>query len=210
MNAIAGPDPLTHHSGISTGRILGLVLCASAVALSAQAPSGPEDLAAQISAAEAHVTVARPHTIAEAQAEGAVYPHVTSTFPVDRPARTCVTIRPDQIVFPTTKGDSGAYRLRSGDFEAGSVSFGWGDTYERAKMPLRPLHPEVIGAGLWIRLIRMDPPGEDSTFALHDLNRADRSFPSWPKFAAPGKWMMLVTAGANWGCFVLDRPTKSF
>jgi hypothetical protein len=191
--------------------IPGLVFCAYA-ALSAQAPSAQENLAAQISAAEVRVTAARPHTVAQAEAEGAAYPHVTPTSPLDRPARTCVTIRPDQIVFPITRGAPGAYLLRSGDFEAGSISFGWGDTYEQAKMPLRPLHPQVIGAGLWIRLIRLDPPGDGSTFALDSLTRdypSDPFFPSWPRFPTPGKWMMLVTAGANWGCFVLDRPTKS-
>jgi hypothetical protein len=186
-----------------------LAFCAYAVAVSAQVRSGPESLAAQISAAEAQMTVAHPHTLAEAEAEGAAYPHVTSTLPVDRPARTCVTIRPDQIVFSTTRGDPHAYRVRSGDFDAPSISFGWGDTYEQAKMPLRPLHPGVIGAGLWIRLIRLDPPGEGPTFALDSLNRSYPFFPSWPKFPTPGKWMMLVTAGANWGCFVLDRPIKT-
>jgi hypothetical protein len=185
-----------------------LVFCAYAAALSAQVQSGPESLVAQISASEAHVTVARPHTILEAEAEGATYPHVTSTRPVDGPARTCVTIRPDQILFPSTRGDANAYRLRSGDFDAPSISFGWGDTYEQAKMPLRPLHPGVIGVGLWIRLIRLDPPGEGPTFALDNLNRPDPFFPSWPRFPTPGKWMMLLTAGANWGCFVLDRPVK--
>jgi hypothetical protein len=192
--------------------IPGLVFCAYA-ALSAQSPSGPESLAADIRAAETRVTVARPHTVAEAEAEGAAYPRVTSTSPLDRPVRTCVTIRPDQIVFPTTRGDANAHRLRSGDFEASSISFGWGDTYEQAKMPLRPLHPEAIGAGLWIRVIRVDPPGADSTFARDSPTSGypfDTFFPSWLSFPTPGKWMALVTAGANWGCFVLDRPTKLF
>jgi hypothetical protein len=41
-------------------------------------------------------------------------------------------------------------------------------------------HPKV-------NLIRLDPP---------------------ENVYAPGKWMMIMTAGSNWGCFVLDRPVK--
>jgi hypothetical protein len=30
-----------------------------------------------------------------------------------------------------------------------------------------------------------------------------------PVFPTPGKWMMIMTAGSNWGCFVIDRPVKA-
>jgi len=33
-------------------------------------------------------------------------------------------------------------------------------------------------------------------------------FPSWLDFPTQGQWMVLATAGANWGCFVLYRPVK--
>lgn len=186
--------------------VVALALSLSVTAATAQTPSNAQRLAADIAAAEARVTVARPRTVAEAEAEGAAYPRATPAS-ASLPARTCTIVRPDQIVFPTTHGDPAAYNLRSGDFESGSISFGWGDNYEQAKMPLVPRHLDVVGAGLWLRVIRLDQPGEGPTFALGSLN-AGRFFPSWPRFPTPGKWMLLVTAGANWGCFVLDRPVK--
>jgi hypothetical protein len=192
-------------------RILCLLLCVSGTAFGAQTSSDRQGLAAQISAAESRVTITRPRTVAEAEAEGAAYPRATPVSPSD-PARTCTTIRPDQIVFPTTHGDLAPYRLWSGEFYASAISFGWGDTYEHAKMPLQPARPDAIGAGLWIRAIRLDQPAEGTTFAASELVRPStggpRFFAGWPIFPTPGKWMLIATAGANWGCFVLDRPVK--
>jgi hypothetical protein len=191
----------------------GVVVCVGALALGGQTRSSSPSLTAQISAAETRVTNARPHTMADAEAEGAAYPRVPSTLLTDRAPRSCTVVAPTHIVLPTTSGDPHEFRLASGDFVSGSISFGWGDNYEQAKMPLTPLHPDVIGAGLWIRVIRLDQPGPDSTLALDKLTggRGNPSFfPAWPKFPTPGRWMLLATAGANWGCFVLDRPVKSF
>jgi hypothetical protein len=187
-----------------------VVLCAGAT-LSAQTPVRPSaDLSAQIKLAEAQVTKARPRTIVEAEAEGAAYPRVPDAEKSDR---TCTTIRPEQIVLPPPAKAINPF-VQSGEFEAASISFGWDQTYVQAKMPLVPRYREVVGAGLWIRVIRLDQPGEGTTYALDDFNANNNSpwtkfFASWPRFPAPGKWMMLVTAGANWGCFVLDRPVKS-
>lgn len=174
--------------------LFGVILCAGAVTLAAQVLPHPSP-AAQIAAAEA---------------EGARHPREASAATKD-PARTCTTIRPDQIVFPTTK--EGNPYVQSGDFSAVSISFGWDKTYEQAKMPLVPLHPEAIGAGLRIRLIRLDQVGYGEPFELPGFNARTigsgaEFFASWPKFPTPGTWMMIVTAGANWGCFVLDRPVR--
>jgi hypothetical protein len=180
------------------------IICVCATAAAAQVPS----LADEIRAAEAHVTSARPRTVAEAEAEGASYPRPRSTAAT---ARTCTTIRPEQIVFPspTPTGDPKSHNLSSGDFFAGSISFGWGDNYEQAKMPLEPRRPDLVGTGLWLRVIRLDQPGEGPTFELDRLNGGYPFFPSWPRFPTPGKWMLIATAGVNWGCFVLDRPVKT-
>ena len=171
-----------------------LTLCASAATLGAQTASPPASPAAHIAAAEA---------------EGATHPRAPSA--TADPVRTCTRIRPDQIVFPTTR--EGQPYVQSGDFDAVSISFGWDQTYEQAKMPLRPWYPDAIGTGLLIRVIRIDAPGSGPSFSLPGLNARipDRSyefFASWPRFPTPGTWMMIVTAGVNWGCFVLDRPVK--
>lgn len=119
-------------------------------------------------------------------------------------------IKPDHIVFPGSHGFDAS--LISGDFFAVSISFGWDKTYELSKVPFEVRHPDRIGAGLWVRLIRLDPPGDAEPFSLPDFNAIAnglRFFATTPKFPTPGKWMMIATAGANWGCFVLDRPVKS-
>jgi hypothetical protein len=147
--------------------------------------------------------------IAEAEAEGAKHPRVQTPDPYPR---KCNVIRPEQVVFPT--GTATNPYVWSGDFDAVSISFGWDKTYEQAKMPLRVLYPDAIGNGLRIRMIRLEPPGDSPPFVLNGFNawtigNRQPFFASWPRFPTPGKWMMIVTAGSNWGCFVLDRPVKS-
>jgi hypothetical protein len=149
--------------------------------------------------------------IAEAEAEGAKHPRVRTPDPYPR---TCNVIKPEQIVFPT--GTATNPYIASGDFDAVSISFGWDKTYELAKMPLRVLYPNAIGGGLRIRLIRLNPPADTyaTPFVLNGFNASTMSggekfFSSWPTFPTPGTWMMIMTAGSNWGCFVLDRPVKT-
>jgi hypothetical protein len=149
--------------------------------------------------------------IAEAEAAGAKHPRVKTPDPYPR---KCNFIRPEQIVFPAGKATD-PY-IWSGDFDAVSISFGWDTTYEQAKMPLRVLYPNAIGNGLKINLVRLDPPEnvyappfELNGFNASTIGSGEKFFASWPKFPTPGKWMMIMTAGSNWGCFVLDRPVKT-
>ena len=138
--------------------------------------------------------------IAAAEEAGAAFPRVGAPK-----ERKCTIVRRDQIVFPTTHGDPGDFNLVSGEFVAGSISFGWDTTYEQAKMPLRARQPDV-GRGVRLRLVPIDPPGEPLLLDFPQL--IGGGFATWPKFPTPGKWMIIATAGVNWGCFVLDRPVK--
>jgi hypothetical protein len=149
--------------------------------------------------------------IAEAEAEGAKHPRVKTPDPYPR---KCNVIKPEQVVFPASKPTGPDPYIWSGDFDAVSISFGWDKTYQQAKMPLRVLYPDAIGNGLRIRLIRLDPPGDAPPFSLDGFNARvigsqEPFFASWPVFPTPGKWMMIMTAGSNWGCFVIDRPVKA-
>ena len=103
-------------------RYVALAYCASVISLNAQVPSRTMTPAEQIAATEAR---------------GAAFPRAsgTETF-----ARKCTVVRPEQIVFPTTTGYPSAFNLVSGDFWAGSISFGWDRTHQQAKMPLTPRH----------------------------------------------------------------------
>ena len=165
--------------------------------------------AVSLPAAQTQTQSAVEKSIAAVEAEGAKHPRVKTPDPYPR---KCNVIKPEQIVFPTTT--TGSPYIWSGDFDAVSISFGWDKTYEQAKMPLRVLYPDAIGDGLRIRLIRLDPPGEGPEYTLQGFNArtigsSEPFFASWPKFPTPGKWMMIMTAGSNGGCFVLDRPIKS-
>jgi hypothetical protein len=144
--------------------------------------------------------------IAAAEAAGASFPRASGT--ADAPARTCTIVRPDQIVFPSPRIDPAAFNLVSGDFVAFSISFGWDRTYQQAKIPLTPRHPEAIGNGLTMLLVRIDPPGDTVRLEVPAFATGSTFFPTGPKFSMPGRWMIVATAGVNWGCFVLDRPVK--
>ncbi|HKW02275.1 MAG TPA: hypothetical protein VJN96_20805 [Vicinamibacterales bacterium] len=149
--------------------------------------------------------------IAAAEAAGAKHSRANDRAVANDPPRTCIIVKPEQIVFPTTTGDPRDHNLLSGDFFASSISFGWDKTYQQGKMPLEPLHPEATGDGLRLSLVRLDPPGlsHNQRFELNRGSGYRPFFPSWPYFDTPGKWMILATAGSNWGCFVIDRPVTS-
>ena len=101
-----------------------VVLLMSAALFGGQTPAPTQTLEEQIAAAERRVRDARPRTIAEAETEGAAYPKAAWARGGD--PRTCLVVKPERIVFPTTKGDPRDYNLVFGDFFAGSISFGWG------------------------------------------------------------------------------------
>jgi hypothetical protein len=130
------------------------------------------------------------------------FPFLSRTAPV----RQCTIVKPAQIVFPATTGDPASYNLFSGEFTAGSISFGWDKTYEQAKMPLWPRHANNIGTGLQLVLTSLDS-NDQIVQSYQPLS--NNAFATWPKFPSPGRWMIVATAGVNWGCFVLDRPVRT-
>jgi hypothetical protein len=174
-------------------RYVTLICCASAIGLSAQVTSR---------------TMTPDEQIAAAEARGAAFPGANDA---EASRRKCTVVRPDQIVFPTTTGDPSAFNLVSGDFSAGSISFGWDRAYQQAKMPLTPRHFASADEAVKLELIRIDPPGETRALEFRLVTGADGSkfFATSPVFSTPGKWIILVTAGINWGCFVIDRPIAS-
>jgi hypothetical protein len=141
-------------------------------------------------------------SIKTAEAEGAAFPRMKD----DDTPRLCMIVRPDQIVFPTTKGNPAAYVLRSGDFTSVSISFGWDRAYEIAKLPMRPSYPDSIGSGLRVRVTRIDPPGDTLVTDVPSLDDKRIFFPTFVTFPTPGKWIIVAWAGVNWGCYVIDRP----
>lgn len=125
-------------------RYVTLICCASAIGLSAQVTSR---------------TMTPDEQIAAAEARGAAFPGANDA---EASRRKCTVVRPDQIVFPTTTGDPSAFNLVSGDFSAGSISFGWDRAYQQAKMPLTPRHFGSADEAVKLELIRIDPPANRS------------------------------------------------
>src|SRR5262249_6223013 len=143
------------RSGVGFGMrlIIGCVLsaCALSHAQSTSLPATPEG------------------RIAAIEKDALTFPRAAARGGVAAGAPTCTVVPPDQIVFPSTKGDPSRYNVSSGEFSAGSISFGWGPTMEIAKMPLVPKHADNVGNGLRIISSRIDPPGETVTDTI-ELN----------------------------------------
>ena len=167
-----------------------LFVCGSG--LGAQAPTQATSADAQIAAAE-RAAASLPSVIAGA------------------PPRKCNIVAPAQIVLPWSSKNPASFDLASGDFVARSISFGWDKTLEIGKIPLKPSHPDPA---ITLRLVwsRIDPAGETLTrqFPMVNVTGGGPMFyATAPQFPTPGRWMVVATAGAEWGCFVFDRPVRA-
>jgi hypothetical protein len=168
-----------------------MLLCVCGVSLGAQAPAPVTSVQAQIAAVEK----------AAASVPG---------LPANTPPRKCYILKPEQIVLPGASDHPASFDLSSGDFVARSISFGWDKTYEIGKIPLTPRHPDP-SVKVRLDLSRIDPSGETRAFEFPMVNVTGGKpmfYATSPSFPSPGRWMIIATAGANWGCFVIDRPVK--
>ena len=165
-----------------------LFLCG--ISLGAQAP-------AQVTSAQAQ--------IAAAEKAAASLPVVTANA-----SRKCYIVKPEQIVLPGASDNPASFDLSSGDFVARSISFGWDKAYEYGKIPLTPRH---LDPSIKVRLdlTRIDPSGETRTsqHQMVNVTQGGMFYATMSHFPTPGRWMVVATAGANWGCFVFDRPVKA-
>ena len=144
--------------------------------------------------------------IAAAEKAAAALPGVTA----NTPPRKCYILKPEQIVLPGYSKNPVSFDLSSGDFVARSISFGWDRAYEYGKIPLTPRH---LDPSIKVRLdlTRIDPSGETRTYQHQMVNvtQGGMFYATMSHFPTPGRWMVVATAGANWGCFVFDRPVKA-
>jgi hypothetical protein len=169
-----------------------VLLCVCGIGLGAQVPARVTSPEAQIAAAEK---------------AAASMPGVTA----NTPPRKCYILKPEQIVLPGASDNPASFDLASGDFVARSVSFGWDKTYEIGKIPLTPRHLDP-SVKVRLDLSRLDASAE--TRAVHfPMVNVEKGGPMFyataSQFPTPGRWMVVATAGANWGCFVFDRPVKA-
>jgi hypothetical protein len=112
----------------------------------------------------------------------------------------------DSTLPASDRRGSAGHGIRSGEFVAGPFgAFGrdWARDPRDGKLWWVPLHREPM-PGLTVRAVLLDDPAIDRTFTLTPAAGADGPFyPSGVVLPVPGRWMLLATAGPDWGCFVI-------
>lgn len=99
-------------------------------------------------------------------------------------------------------------------------SFRSGDFIIRTRLPISaarqmkilwtPLHnPFEYSSTLLVRAARLDDPADSLRRSIADWGyvpheKRDSAFPSLFTFAHPGRWLIVATAGTDWGCYVLS------
>lgn len=154
-----------------------------------------------------------PATLAAAEVEGGNFPHgawpaaVSSLFaqPFSGSAeRKCVTP-------PSTDDSVRNGSLRSGEFIVRSRLVGPSGLRENRghKILWMPLHnPIEYPDTLLIRAARVGHPTDSfrkvvSHAAYSPGSKTNSGFPSDVRFPTAGKWLVVATAGNDWGCFLL-------
>jgi len=162
---------------------------------------------------EANAENTPPDSIEVAEAEATTYP--SSTPPDPLPA---IFAEEDRVGTADRKcvETNDNSEARSGEFIAGSFKdypASWREGH--GKMWWVPLHtpgsnwyPSYINS-LVIRATRLDQSGENTTFSSSALAWTEGPsratfFPTDIHLPTEGLWMLVATAGPDWGCFILD------
>lgn len=150
-----------------------------------------------------------PSTVEAAEAEGAQHP---------RP--TAINANPDfaQAVGPSDRkcvdvNASNSVAVRSGDFIAGPfdrrVLMGPPGPNQKRKVWWLS-HPEPgLGSTLQVRAVKLSAPSVTDRFTFDVVGRNAPFFPSQIRFRVPGDWLVIVTSGESWGCFLMDEVLPS-
>jgi hypothetical protein len=155
-----------------------------------------------------------PVSVAQAEAEAAGFPRADSiSITQPRLAKAPFAGTADRRCVPATAPDPrGSGSLRSGDIVVrgtpSELTAG-----KRRKILWLPLHGS--GASRATRLIvradRVGSPGDSVRFSVAGLAYTPGppttrlySYPSEVTLPAPGEWIVVATAGPDWGCFVVD------
>lgn len=98
----------------------------------------------------------------------------------------------------------------SGDFEVrGFDNYAWSWYRGVSKLTWWPKYPRV-GDTLTVRVVRADQRADTAVFKFRGPVRVGGNrpymYPSDVRVPRPGPWVMVATAGANWGCFFYDLP----
>ena len=169
----------------------------------------------------AHASVAQkiPATVAAAEVEGASYTRGTTPPTVSwafrdpsggTAERKCVAVVPDY----STPGGS----LRSGEFimRSGLVSQLRPLAGRQYKVLWLPLHSaRDIRQTMLLRGTRIGHPADSIRIRVAGATAAGRprsesGFPSIISFPAAGQWIVVATAGTDWGCFLISISSVEY
>lgn len=177
-----------------------LSLAAALVVISMAPPLNAQNVQATIQQAEA-AGATRPHESAEVPSQSYF---VDSRFD-GTAARRCVS----DTAYPSSPSGS----LRSGDV---IVRAGWGRPLgfragKEKKVLWVPLHgSRSRRLPLLLHAVRIGNPGDSVRFHIDGLAKGGGrpeplyGYPSEVSFPTAGQWLVVATAGNDWGCFVFD------
>ena len=145
----------------------------------------------------------RPGSVEAAEDEGAQYPKPVNLR--DRPADFAAAVGPRE----RRCVDADAHRMaRSGEFVAGPfdeyvVLAGTG----KRKVWWAPQQNSVGMPPLRLRATKVGAPGLNVDWTLSSVARNENGlfFNTMILFPENGKWLVVVSSGTNWGCFLLSE-----
>ncbi len=166
-----------------------------------------------------------PATVREAEAQGAAFAHAAPQV-VQQPyfsdsrfggtaERRCV-VAASYVAYTSAPNGS----LRSGDFivRGGFTDASWGGFHavKEHKVIWLPLHGSSLQKPpLVVRAARIDNPADSIRFRVEGLAYSPGpsgrlyGYPSDVSFPSAGQWVIVATAGNDWGCFVLDVAPRA-
>ena len=167
-----------------------------------------------------------PATAREAEAQGAGFAHdapqvAQQRYFSDSPfggtaERRCV-VAAEYVAYTSAPNGS----LRSGDFivRGGLLNASWGgfQAGKGYKVGWLPLHGSSLHKPpLVVRAARIGNAADSVHLRIEGLAQATSggseplyAYPSLVSFPSAGQWVIVATAGNDWGCFVLDVAPRA-
>jgi len=152
-----------------------------------------------------------PASVQAAEAEGASYARANAPAYTPTAFTSAFTGTTERKCTVQASTDATNGPLRSGEIVLRARLVGeWGLKANRDhKIYWQPLHnPFEFRDTLLIRGVRIGSPADSIRVSIRDWGYSPRSkresgFPSQLRFPTVGDWLVIATAGSDWGCFVL-------
>lgn len=184
-----------------------LLAVATTVPVNAQRPWGPLERPGLVDSVGPIDVSTIPMDVAAAEAEGRNWPRIEAVSSQQHPEYISDEAR---LAGPRTCGTGvGMGPVRSGEFVIGGtlqgqVKRGVG---QMRKVWYQPVHP-ALEYDLVVRGRSLSNPADTMRMVftewVHSPGREVWFFPSGTIIPAVGSWMLLVTHGPNWGCFLIE------